>query len=194
MLQFKRHSAIFLIAGCPLFASANNSDTAIKLANLHEDMTTMTQVLKKMKLEVELLQNENANLRSNVQNLKEQVNTLNHDNRELKYILSVWEKKFESNQRQLVDAINQKIGLIATQTNQSIKELQKVNVAKSSEKSTFSADYPKEGVEYTVQAGDTLSSIAMKMNSKTDFIQNANKIANPRDLQAGKTIFVPQKH
>ena len=50
-----------------------------------------------------------------------------------------------------------------------------------------------QGVTYTVESGDTLASIAQRFNSTVRDIQNANKIANPKLLQAGQTIFIPQK-
>ena len=57
---------------------------------------------------------------------------------------------------------------------------------------TFTEEYPKEGVSYTVQKGDTLSSIAHKTGAKMQDIINANKIADPTRLQVGQTLFIPQ--
>ena len=57
---------------------------------------------------------------------------------------------------------------------------------------TFTEDYPKEGVSYTVQKGDTLSNIAHKTGAKMQDIINANKIADPTRLQVGQTLFIPQ--
>jgi LysM repeat protein len=57
----------------------------------------------------------------------------------------------------------------------------------------FADDYPKEGATYTVQRGDTLSSIAHKTNARIQDIVNANKIADPTRLQAGQTLFIPQQ-
>lgn len=45
-----------------------------------------------------------------------------------------------------------------------------------------------------MQAGDSISKIARKMNSRIKWIQDANKIADPsRGLRIGDEIFVPQK-
>ena len=56
----------------------------------------------------------------------------------------------------------------------------------------FSDDYPKTGLSYQVQAGDTLSQIAAKFGSRVQYIQNANLIKDPsRDLRIGDTIFIP---
>lgn len=66
--------------------------------------------------------------------------------------------------------------------------------AKAEEVSTvnFTDDYPKEGVPYTVQKGDTLSDIARKMNSTVKDIQNANRISDPKTIKVGQTLFIPQ--
>ena len=58
--------------------------------------------------------------------------------------------------------------------------------------STFKDDFPKEGINYTVQAGDTLGEIARKNNAKLQDIVNANKIADPTKIQVGQTLFIPQ--
>jgi LysM repeat protein len=57
----------------------------------------------------------------------------------------------------------------------------------------FTEDYPKQGTTYTVEPGDTLASIAQRLGSSVRDIQNANKIADPKTLQVGQVIFVPQR-
>lgn len=52
---------------------------------------------------------------------------------------------------------------------------------------------PAGWVTYTVQAGDTLSSIAFGSGSNPQAVAAANCISNPRSLQAGQTVFVPQQ-
>jgi LysM repeat protein len=57
---------------------------------------------------------------------------------------------------------------------------------------TFSDDFPKEGVNYTVVAGDTLSGIAKKTGGKLADIRNANKIVDDTKIRVGQTLFIPQ--
>ncbi len=52
---------------------------------------------------------------------------------------------------------------------------------------------PTGWVSYTVQAGDTLSSIAFGSGSTLQTVAGANCISNPRNLQVGQTIFVAQQ-
>jgi LysM repeat protein len=56
---------------------------------------------------------------------------------------------------------------------------------------TFAENYPKDGVSYTVQKGDTLPAIAKKTGGKVQDIINANKIADPSRIAAGQTLFIP---
>ena len=55
-----------------------------------------------------------------------------------------------------------------------------------------SEDFPKEGINYTVQNGDSLAVIAKKNNAKQQDIINANKISDPSKIRAGQTLFIPQ--
>jgi LysM repeat protein len=55
----------------------------------------------------------------------------------------------------------------------------------------FSDDFPKEGVSYTVQKGDTLAVIAKKTGAKQQDIINANKLADPSKINLGQTLFIP---
>jgi LysM repeat protein len=56
---------------------------------------------------------------------------------------------------------------------------------------TFSDDFPKEGVPHVVQAGDSLSGIARKYGAKSQDIINANKITDASKIQVGQTLFIP---
>ncbi|MEO8396308.1 MAG: LysM domain-containing protein, partial [Chloroflexota bacterium] len=45
---------------------------------------------------------------------------------------------------------------------------------------------------YVIQSGDFLSTIALKLNMRTDDLQTGNCIANPNQLIAGQSIMVPR--
>ena len=50
---------------------------------------------------------------------------------------------------------------------------------------------PTQGASYTVQAGDTLSSIADQLGSTVDEIIEANDIDDPRQLFVGQVLIIP---
>jgi formylglycine-generating enzyme required for sulfatase activity/serine/threonine protein kinase len=58
---------------------------------------------------------------------------------------------------------------------------------------TFSDDFPKMGVSYTVQRGDSLSRIAHRFNASVDDIRNANRISDETKIKVGQVLFIPQK-
>ena len=53
------------------------------------------------------------------------------------------------------------------------------------------ASYMKEGIRYTVQPGDSLTSIAKHYHSSVRAIMVANDISAPNKLFVGKELFVP---
>ena len=50
---------------------------------------------------------------------------------------------------------------------------------------------PAANATYTVQAGDTLYSIALKFNTTIQALQQANNITNPNALAVGQTLSIP---
>lgn len=56
---------------------------------------------------------------------------------------------------------------------------------------TGSPTTPSTGGEYTVQAGDTLYSIAIRYGTTVDAIQSANGIVNPSLIKVGQKLIIP---
>ncbi len=57
---------------------------------------------------------------------------------------------------------------------------------------TFTPTFTPTPILYVVQPGDTLSEIARKFGVSIRTIQEANAITDPRTLQAGQTLIIPQ--
>jgi LysM repeat protein len=53
------------------------------------------------------------------------------------------------------------------------------------------APVPGTGGEYTVQAGDTLYSIALRYGTTVEAIQSANGIVNPTYIRVGQMLIIP---
>lgn len=166
-----------------------------ELANLREDLRGLIQRVNELQLQVEQLQRENSELRgrsgsaqtyATVAQLNEAVAELN---RTIK--ASVAGSKNET--LQLVSVQMEKL---AKQTNAALESLASTTTTRASStatvrQTTFSDDYPKEGIGYTVQKGDTLAVIARKTGAKSQDIINANKIADPSHIQVGQSLFIP---
>ena len=76
-------------------------------------------------------------------------------------------------------------------TNAALDSLAKGMATRPVIQTSFSDNFPKEGISYTVQKGDTLAVIAKKTGSKSQDIINANKIADPSRILVGQTLFIP---
>jgi LysM repeat protein len=81
---------------------------------------------------------------------------------------------------------------LAKATNASLDALAKNQATRPVVQTTFGEDFPKEGINYTVQTGDTLGEIARKNGAKLQDIINANKITDPTRIRVGQTLFIPQ--
>ncbi len=198
----RRNFLIFLLAlGALGVAQGQGSgDVRTQLANLTQDVALLSQQVGQLRLEVEQLRRENAQLRQQTAN-DERLRA------ELREIAVQAEARSSNLRRELLaaDARQRKeiVAEVATQIEQLAGQTQKAidAVAKASsvradlpETVTFSDDFPKEnGVLYEVQPGDTLSGIARKFNARIRDIQNANRIADPRALRVGQTLFVPRR-
>lgn len=91
------------------------------------------------------------------------------------------------------DTLSLAIKKVEGNASQAIKATQKVVLEKVAPESVdFSENYPKDGIVYTVQIGDTLSKIAQAHASKVTYIQNANRIEDPKKIKVGEVLFVPQ--
>jgi len=168
------------------------------LANLREDVRGLTQRTNELQLRVEQLEKENNDLRSKsagavqsyatIAQLNEAVAEMNH---EIKAAAS-------GAKNEALQQVSVQMEKLAKQTNAAIESLaSNVNArpptaaATTTRQTTFSDDYPKDGINYTVQKGETLAVIAKKTGAKQQDIINANKISDPSRIQAGQTLIIP---
>ncbi|MBI5380334.1 MAG: LysM peptidoglycan-binding domain-containing protein [Opitutae bacterium] len=162
-----------------------------ELAGMREDIRLLTQRVGELTLRVEQLERDNTALQRKADSgarayaTVEQLNTAVAD---LSLTLKTTVAATKSETLQVVSAQMEKL---AKQTQAALDSLAKGMATRPTVPTTFSDDYPKEGVSYTVQKGDTLAGIAKKTGAKMQDILNANKIADPTKIQVGQTLFIP---
>ena len=170
------------------------SDVRVAVAGLKQDLSLLSQEVRTLGLEIEQLSRENSALRARItsseadQSLQEQLTAIYSGIERVRLEYKAADSK---NKDTIIDELNQQMAVLMKKVEAAIHSVANAQ-PKTSILTKFSDDYPKTGVSYTVESGDTLSAIARAHGSSTKHIQNANKIVNPsRDLQIGQTIFIP---
>lgn len=174
--------------------TASRSD----LANMREDINQLSQQVARMQLLIEELQRQNNELVREINaresRLRELAQTAEGRIATLQSERAQQEKKMRS---EIIAEVTRQIDALGNQTQKAFDELARNMGGPSVQTTTafeFSDDYPRTGVAYEVRSGDTLSKIARDHNATVRDIQNANKIAEPRELRVGQTIFIPQRN
>lgn len=180
-----------LIAAGILVGPALAQSPQIELANLREDVRGLTQRVGEMALRLEQVERENAELRrqatagersrATLVQVREAVADLD---RELRAVVAA--AKTETLQH-----VATQIEKLAQQTNTALDSLTRAPASRPAGATTFSDDFPRDGVSYTVLRGDTLAVIARKTGAKQQDIVNANKLADPSRITVGQTLFIP---
>ena len=170
------------------------SDVRIAVAGLKQDLSLLSQEVRMLRLEIEQLSRDNSALRSQLnanqadQSLQEKLTAISSG---LERVRIDYQAADTKNKATIIAELNQQMAVLTKQVQAAIHSIANAQ-PKIALPTNFSDDYPKTGVSYTVQPGDTLSAIARIQGSSIKHIQNANKIVNPsRDLQVGQTIFIP---
>jgi LysM repeat protein len=160
----------------------------VSMADMTQDLSLMDRQLRALKLEIEALK-ENQKIfeaRSSIQDIEGRITRLETSLLNFKNAYTAQEKQLS--QKVLAQVAAQMDAYIETlNASLSVRDKPVASTPK-----VFSDDYPKTGLSYEVQSGDTLSQIAAKFGSRVQYIQNANSIKDPsRDLRIGDTIFIP---
>lgn len=171
------------------FASGQIDNTRLEVANLRQDVALLTQRVGELTMAVEQLARENNALQTKASQNYVTIEQLNRSvadtNRTLQAALA-------DQKRDVLLQVAGQIEKLGKQTNAALDALAKNQATRPVVQATFSEDFPKEGINYTVQAGDTLSEIATKQKARLQDIINANKITDPTKIRVGQTLFIPQ--
>lgn len=200
---FKRLLFLLLaLTAVPVSAQSSSSDLRKQVANLTQDVNALRGLVGSLRIEVETLQRENAKLRASVQQATA-ANTagtgiLRQVDARIAAVKAELLREDAETRKDVIASVKKQIDSLAAQVQESLRKIAGATSGGGSAPAgpppSFSEDYPKDGVMYLVEPGDTLSEIASKLNSRVSWIRDANKIVNAsRDLRAGETIFVPQE-
>jgi LysM repeat protein len=187
-----RLSSAAIVAGliAPALGRAQSDNIASIIAGMREDIRILDERTRSLSAELEQVKRENRELREGAGNAN------NVTVAQLNAAVADLEKAIRAGDKDVALQLTKQMERLATQTQSALDTMAKgasggrVNTPATP---SFTEDYPKTGVTYVVQQGDTLANIAQRFKSSIRDIQNANKIADARSLQAGQTLFIPQK-
>jgi len=169
------------------------SSTRVQGANLQQDVRELKELVGELRLAIESLQRENESLQIRLSRAESQLDQSKYVTQQAlaRELASLQAQVNSQNLKQqevlvkeLTELIQQTVGQAAVSSNSSVSTPEPEPV-------TFDENYPKNGVMYQVKPGDTISKIAQQLGSTIKYIQNANKIADPKKLQVGDTLFIP---
>lgn len=193
--------ALFAAASLAAFVSplfAQSSNLQYQVANLVEDQRLMAEQLRSVLAEMDDLRRENVRLREVVREYESKLNgqaanyaTVGQVNELVRKTVDALEARDEVLRKEMVAMVGDELEKFGKSVNDALGNVRTTSGPKPPP--VFdTTGIPQNGIPYTVQPGDTLSSIAKQFNSRTDWIKNINKIAEARLLQVGQVIFVPQ--
>lgn len=186
---------ILSFVGCVLtlgltgVAQTQDQQLRFELANLRQDMMLLSQRVGEMAMNIEQLQRDNESLRSKSAQTYVTVEQLDRAVAEINRTL---QDGLASQRRDVLAQVSTQMANLGRQTNAALDSLAKSQATRPVVQTNFSDNFPKEGINYTVQAGDTLSSIALKNGSRVNDIMNANRISDATKIRVGQTLFIPQ--
>ena len=180
-----------LMAGLTTAALAQSAadNTRLEVAGLREDVRLLTQRVGELSLSVEQLNRDNANLQAKSNQSFVTIEQLNKAIADINHTL---QGALAEEKRETLNQVSSQMERLAKQTQAAIDALARNQATRPAVQTSFKEDFPKEGVNYTVQTGDTLAVIARKNNAKLADIINANHISDPTKIKVGQTLFIPQ--
>ena len=180
-----------LLASVTVLAAQNNPVDQLRaeMAAMREDLRMLNQRVGELSLMVEQLNRENSQLQAKANQSYVTVAQLNDAVADMNKALRAG---LADQRRDVLDQVGDRIEKLARQTQSALDALAKNQATRPAiNPGGFSENYPKDGISYTVQSGDTLDIIARKTGAKKADIINANKLSDPSRIRAGQTLFIP---
>lgn len=181
-----------LLAGGALAATAfAQNSPQFEIANLREDVRGLTQRVGELALRLEQLERENNELRQRSSAADKSYVTLTQLNDAIADVSRNLRTAIAASKNETLQQVSVQLEKLGKQTNAALDSLAKSQATRPAVQTHFSEEYPKEGISYTVQKGDSLASIAKKTGAKQQDIVNANKLSDPSRISVGQTLFIP---
>ena len=180
---------VALLAGLAVLARGQTDNTRFEVANLRQDVALLTQRVGELTMAVEQLTRENNALQAKA---GQSYATIEQLNRSVADTNRAMQAALADQKREVLQQVAGQIERLGRQTNAALDALAKNQATRPVVQTTFNEDFPKEGINYTVVNGDTLSGIAKKTGAKLADIRNANRIADDTRIRVGQTLFIPQ--
>jgi LysM repeat protein len=189
----------FLVA-CAAFA-APRATAQTDVADMREDVRGLTQRVNELSLRVEQLERENSGLRAKVAGVEggRDTVTVAQLNGAVAELNAAIKSAVATSRGEILEKVATQMEVLAKQTNAALDSIAKPTAAAQARpegqgqpaKPAFGEAYPKQGVSYTVQKGDTVGLIAKRTGAKAQDIIDANKLLDPSRIQAGQVLFIP---
>ena len=170
---------IFGLLTAAAFAQPQNPQ--VEIANLREDVRLLSQRVAELGLRVEQLETENVALRRKTESGTKNYATVDQLNAAMADLNALVKAQSQAAAQQQERHAREPAAAAARE-----RAAQQPEAPRA-----FGTDFPKEGITYTVQKGETLAAIAKKHGAKLQHIIAANKITDPTRVQAGPVLFVP---
>ena len=180
----------FFVLGA-LVATAFAQSPQIDLANLREDVRGLTQRVSELSLKLEQVERENAEMRQRLSAVDRTHATLAQVNEAVAEVKASVRSAVAAAKTETLQQVAAQMEKLGKQTNAALADLAKQQATRTVVQTNFSDEFPKEGVSYTVQKGDSLALIAKKTGAKQQDIVNANKLSDPSRITVGQTLFIP---
>jgi LysM repeat protein len=187
---------VFLQLGLAFVLTGQNINVTV--ANLEQDVRALQRDVGRLRIETEALVRENAELRkavsSQLESNRSQLVTIGQLNQAIAALQTQVNAASDRQKREIIAEVSKQIEALATQTQRAINALARSIESRPQvdQVVTFSDNYPTKGVQYVIQPGDTLGSIARRHNSRVEWIRNANRMPNDT-IFPGREIFIPQE-
>ncbi len=174
-----------LVAG----AQAQTNNVQVEIVSMRQDMAELKQRIGELTMAVEQLTGDNRALQAKT---SQSYVTIEQLNKAVADMNRTVQSASADNKREILQQVAGQIERLGKQTNAALDALAKSQATRPVVQTNFSDNFPKEGINYTVVSGDTLSGIAKKTGAKLSDIRNANKISDDTRIMVGQTLFIPQ--